>query len=189
MIVVGASWGGLRAIARMLEGLPDGFATPLVIVQHRGADSSHAPLEGLWSARGSLALQEVQDKDPVREGVVHVAPPDYHLIVESGRLALSVDERVHYSRPSIDVCFETAADAYGDRLIAVLLSGANADGAAGMRRVDELGGCTIAQDPETAEQAVMPQSAIELGAANLVLPLDEIAPRLVTLCGGARSPA
>ena len=189
LIAVGASWGGLEAIGRVLEGLPEGFATPLVVIQHRGADSAHEPLQRLWGRRSSLAIDEVQDKDRLRQGVVHVAPADYHLIVEPGRLALSVDERVHYSRPSIDVTFETAADSYGERLVAVLLSGANADGAAGLRQVALRGGCTVVQDPSTAEQPVMPRAAIEAGAAKLVLPLDRIAPQLASLCNDERSAA
>jgi two-component system, chemotaxis family, protein-glutamate methylesterase/glutaminase len=189
LIAVGGSWGGLKAFGRLLEGLPEGFDTPLVVVQHRSADSSHEPLQRLWAKRTSLEVHEVLDKDPLRQGVVHVAPPDYHLIVEPGRLALSVDARVQYSRPSIDVTFETAAEAYGERLVAVLLSGANSDGAAGMRQVARRGGCTVAQDPSTAEQAAMPRAAIEAGAAEVVLPLDEIAPHLARLCDGERSAA
>jgi two-component system, chemotaxis family, protein-glutamate methylesterase/glutaminase len=189
LIAVGGSWGGLKAIGRLLEGLPEDFDTPLVVVQHRSADSSHEPLQRLWAKRSSLEIHEVQDKDPLRRGVVHVAPPDYHLIVEDGRLALSVDERVQYSRPSIDVTFETAAESYGERLIAVLLSGANSDGAAGMRQVAQRGGCSVVQDPSTAEQAAMPRAAIEAGAATVILPLDEIAPHLASLCDGERSAA
>jgi two-component system chemotaxis response regulator CheB len=189
LIVVGASWGGLEAIGRLLEGLPETFSTPLAVVLHRSADSSHGPLRRLWAAHSSLPIHEAQDKDPLRDRTVHVAPPDYHLVVEPGALALSVDERVHHSRPSIDVTFESAADAYGDRLVAVLLSGANADGAAGMRRVDLLGGRTIVQDPATAERPEMPRAAIEAGAAGVVLPLDEIGPHLTQLCGGERSAA
>jgi two-component system chemotaxis response regulator CheB len=100
-----------------------------------------------------------------------------------------VDERVHFSRPSIDVTFETAADAYGERLVAVLLSGANADGAAGIRRVELLGGRTIVQDPATAERPEMPRAALEAGAVGAVLPLDEIAPHITQLCGDERSAA
>jgi two-component system chemotaxis response regulator CheB len=113
---------------------------------------------------------------------VHVAPPDYHLLVEPGEFALSVDEPVRFSRPSIDVLLESAADAYGSRLVAVILTGASADGAVGLQRVRRLGGQTIVQDPGTAERREMPEAAIASGAAEHVVPLEQIAPLLVGSC-------
>jgi two-component system chemotaxis response regulator CheB len=126
-------------------------------------------------------VREAGDKDSIQPGRVYLAPPDYHLLVEPEGFALSTDEAVQYSRPSIDVLFDSAADTYGDRLIGVLLTGANEDGAYGLRRVRRRGGVTIVQDPETAERRTMPDAAIAAGAADLVLPLDGIAPKLAEL--------
>ncbi len=187
--VLGASWGGLDAVGKVLAGLPATFPAAVVVVQHRGSDSIDGVLEGVWRDRSPLAVREVDDKDPIAPGSVYVAPADYHLIVEPGTFALSVDERVQFSRPSIDVTFETAADSYGERVLAVLLTGANADGTAGMRRVRERGGCTVVQDPSTAERRDMPQAAIDSGVARHVVALDDIAGCLVRICEGERSAA
>jgi two-component system chemotaxis response regulator CheB len=132
---------------------------------------------------------EPGDKDPIERGHVYVAPADYHLIVEPGEFALSTEAAVHYSRPSIDVLFDTAADAYSDRLAAVILTGANDDGAYGMQRVRRRGGLTIAQDPETAVRPDMPRAAIATGAVQHVLPLEDVAPFLVRAAGGERNAA
>lgn len=188
LIVVGASWGGLEAVGRVLAGLPEGFRTPLAIVQHRGSDSRGGRLEAMLAIRTALPVREVDDKDPIEPGVAYLAPADYHLIVEPGAFSLSVDEHVQYARPSIDVAFESAADSYGARLLAVLLTGANEDGAAGMLRVRERGGCTVVQDPATAVKPTMPQAAIDAGGVVKVLSLDEIPRFLSGVCmdGGAR---
>ena len=125
---------------------------------------------------------EAQDKEPVAPGTVYFAPPDYHLLLDDGpQLALSVDEPVHYSRPSIDVLFQSATDVYRDRVLGVILTGGNQDGAAGLDAVRRAGGITVAQDPLEAQVALMPASAIELGAAEFVLTLADIAALLRTL--------
>jgi two-component system chemotaxis response regulator CheB len=124
---------------------------------------------------------EVEDKDLIAPGRVYLAPPDYHLLVEPGSFALSVDERVQYARPSIDVLFESAADAYGERVIGVVLTGANADGAAGLARIAKRGGAAIVQDPETAEAREMPAAALAAAPAT-VLPLESIGPHIAELC-------
>jgi two-component system, chemotaxis family, protein-glutamate methylesterase/glutaminase len=189
LVIVGASWGGLDAIARLLGDLPRNLPAPVVVVQHRGADSRGGTLETILGARGGLPVREIDDKDEFEPGAAYVAPADYHLLVERGSFALTVDERVQYSRPSIDVAFESAADAYGQRLIAVLLTGAGEDGAAGMLAVRARGGITVVQDPATAEMPAMPQAAVDAEAAVKVMPLEEIGPFIVAVCGGERRAA
>jgi two-component system chemotaxis response regulator CheB len=181
LVVMGASWGGLHALERVLTTLPRGFQTPIAIAQHRAVDSGSGALPRILSVRSGLDVREAGDKDTIEPGHVYLAPPDYHLLVEAEGFALSVDEHVQYSRPAIDVLFDTAADVYGDRLIGVILTGANEDGAFGLKRVKRRGGVTIVQDPETAERRTMPEAAIATGAADRVAPLDGIAPLLVEL--------
>jgi two-component system chemotaxis response regulator CheB len=188
LVVIGASWGGLDALGRVFAELPADFPVPVVVVQHRGADSRGGRLESML-AMGGLPVHEIDDKDPIEPGAAYVAPADYHLIVEPGSFSLTVDERVQYARPSIDVTFETAADAYGPRLIGVVLTGANEDGAAGLRRVMDRGGVTVVQDPAGAEKPTMPQAAIDAGGAQRVLALEEIPRFLIAVCGDARRAA
>jgi two-component system, chemotaxis family, protein-glutamate methylesterase/glutaminase len=183
LVAMGGSWGGLAAYDRILPGLPAGFPAALVIVQHRAVDSHHGALTSYLQARTPLEVCEIDDKDPVVPGKVHLAPPDYHVIVERGHFALSTEAAVHYSRPSIDVTFESAADAYGKRVIGVILTGANEDGAAGIKAISRRGGFTIAQDPATADKPTMPQAAIATGAVERIARVDEIPPLLVELCG------
>lgn len=187
--MVGASWGGLDAIGRLLGDLPRNFPVPVVVVQHRSADSPPGTLETILGSRGGLPVREVDDKDVFERGVAYVAPADYHLFVEQGSFALTVDDRVQYSRPSIDVAFESAADAYGRGVIGVLLTGAGEDGTAGMLAIRARGGVTVVQDPAGAEMPAMPQAAVDAGAAVKVMPLEEIGPFLVTVCGGERRAA
>ncbi|MDP8942755.1 MAG: chemotaxis protein CheB [Actinomycetota bacterium] len=183
LVVVGSSWGGLDAVGQLLAGLPPGFAAAVAIAQHRSPGFEDGTLAALLGARGALAVREAEDKDPIEPGRAYLAPADYHLLVDPEGFALSIDEHVQYSRPSVDVLFESAADAYGERAVAVVLTGANADGAAGVEAVRARGGVAIAQDPDGAERAEMPRAAIATGAVERVLPLPEIAPFLVELCG------
>lgn len=178
IIVVGTSAGGLRALEILLGGLPRGFPVPIVAVQHRARESSDTYVELLGKGT-PLPVREVQDEDALRAPGVYLAPPDYHVLVEPGRLALSVDDPVSYSRPSIDVLFESAADVYGARVLAVLLTGANADGAKGLARVKQAGGFAIVQDPATAESSAMPTAGIANAPVDRVLPLEQIAGELV----------
>jgi two-component system chemotaxis response regulator CheB len=180
---MGSWWGGLHALETVLGGLPDGFRTPIAIAQHRAVDSGSGALSRMLSVRSGLDVCEAGDKDPIEPGRVYLAPPDYHLLVEPDGFALSIDEVVQYSRPSIDVLFETASDTYGERMVGVVLTGANADGAHGIERVKRRGGVTIVQDPSTAEKREMPDAAIATGAADHVTPLEGIAPLLVELTG------
>jgi two-component system chemotaxis response regulator CheB len=181
LIAIGASWGGLQAVEQLLAALPRGFRTPIAIAQHRAVDSGSGALARMLAVRSGLEVCEAGDKEAIEPGRVYVAPPDYHLLVEADGFALSTDAPVQYSRPSIDVLFETAADVYGERMIGVILTGANADGAAGLARVKRAGGATIVQDPATAQKRAMPDAAIATGAADHVLALDGIAPKLAEL--------
>ncbi len=175
LVVIGASWGGLRAVERLLAPLGPAFGAALVVVIHRSPRGLAAGLENILSQSVSIPVVVVEDKEPLLPGRVYVAPADYHLLVEEAELGLSTEEPVRFSRPSIDVTFESAADAYGDSTIAVVLTGANEDGAQGARAVRAAGGIVLVQDPATAERPEMPAATIATGAANVVAPLDELA--------------
>ena len=182
MIGVGASWGGLQAVGRLLETLPEASWPAIVLVQHRSAASMRGELERLLQAHSRLPVSEVNDKDPVEANRVHLAPPDYHLLVEPGWFSLSVDERVQHARPSVDVLFESIADSYRERAIGIVLTGANADGAYGLARIKARGGVAIIQDPGTAERRSMPDAAIAATHADAILPLEEMGRFLYGLC-------
>lgn len=182
LVVVGSSWGGLRALNVILEGLPCDFPVPLAVAQHRGTESSEV-LVRLLQKHTALAVVEASDKDPVVSGHVYIAAPDYHLLVEPGSFALSTEGEVRHSRPSIDVLFESASDAYAERLVGVILTGANADGAAGLRKIRNAGGVTVVQDPATADRPEMPEAAVAAVPEAKVLPLEAIAGFLVDACG------
>jgi two-component system chemotaxis response regulator CheB len=188
LIVMGASWGGLTALERILGALPGDFRTPVAIAQHRAVDSGSGALPAML-ARSGRAVCEPSDKEPIEAGKVYVAPSDYHLLVEPEGFALSTEGLVRHSRPSIDVLFDSAADVYADRLAAAILTGSNDDGAYGIERVRRRGGLTVAQDPATAERPEMPVAAIATGAVQHVLPLDEIGPFLVEAADGERDAA
>ena len=188
IVAVGASWGGLSAIERLLEGLPDDFPPAVVIAQHRRADASAQGLSGLLSRHARQPVREAADKDPIVRGGIYLAPADYHLLVEPGHFSLSVDDRVQHARPSVDVLFESVADAYGESAVGVVLTGANRDGAAGLARIKRLGGVAIVQDPAEAEADTMPAAALRATEADAILPLAEIAPFLIGLCGLVEAP-
>jgi two-component system, chemotaxis family, protein-glutamate methylesterase/glutaminase len=193
--VVGCSWGGFDALGEILGRLPANFPAAIAVAQHRAPGPTANALASFLERRGSLRVSDAEDKEPVERGRVYLAPADYHLLIEGGSFALSVDARVQQARPSIDVLFESAADAFGDRVVAVMLTGANSDGAQGLVRVRRHGGYALVQDPETAVRREMPDAAIATGAVDAVLPLDQIAAELVALCTngrpapGRRSPA
>jgi two-component system, chemotaxis family, protein-glutamate methylesterase/glutaminase len=176
LVVVGASWGGLDAVGRVLAGFPDEVDLPIAVAQHRHPDSLEETLRGILSAQIGRPVADVDDKLPIEAGHVYLAPPGYHLLVEHGSFALSVDERVQFARPSIDVLFQSAADAYGAGVIGIVLTGANEDGAAGLARIKQRGGVAIVQDPAGAARCTMPEAAIAATAADAVLPLEEIGP-------------
>jgi two-component system chemotaxis response regulator CheB len=182
VVVIGASWGGLYALMELLGALPTEFPCPIAVVQHRSHEDTDAKrLAKVLSRYSALPVADAEERSELEPAHVYLAPADYHLLIERGRFELTVDELVQYSRPSIDVLFESAANAYGRRVIAVLLTGFGRDGTAGMKAVKDAGGITIAEDPESAMQAAMPQNAIDAGAVDEVLALDAIAPRLIEL--------
>jgi two-component system, chemotaxis family, protein-glutamate methylesterase/glutaminase len=187
VITVGASLGGLQAIMGVLRPLPADLPVPILIVQHRGA-ASDSRLVAMLQEHTALKVLEAEDKAPLAPGTVYVAAPDYHLLVEEpGAIALSTDAPVRSARPSIDVLFETAADAYGPGVLGVLLTGASADGASGLARIKAAGGKAIVQDPATAECATMPAAGIAAAPVDYILPLESIGEYLVTLVEGRRA--
>jgi two-component system, chemotaxis family, protein-glutamate methylesterase/glutaminase len=180
VVVIGASLGGLNALQVILGGLPADFRLPIVVVQHRHRESS-AMLATILQECCPLPVIEIGDKEPLRPGHVYLGPPDYHVLIEGDHLALSIDEPVLYARPSIDVLFESAASCCGQHMIGVLLTGASRDGAHGLAQIKAYGGISIAQDPATAECAVMPAAAIGTNMVDYVVPLDSIAALLTRL--------
>jgi two-component system chemotaxis response regulator CheB len=185
-VAVGTSAGGLDALRTLVAGLPRDFPMPLIVVQHRSPDS-HLLCE-LVAECSTLPVLEVVDKMPVEDGHVYVAPPDYHTLVDDGHFVLSVDAPVRFSRPSIDVMFSSVADAYGADAIGVVLTGANADGARGLRRIVDAGGAGVVQDPATAEVRVMPAEAAKAVPEACVVPLRAIAAYLGAIRGHRRPP-
>jgi two-component system, chemotaxis family, protein-glutamate methylesterase/glutaminase len=174
-IVIGGSAGAFEALSALLPGLAADYPLPILIVVHLPPDRGSLFAE-LFRARCAIQVREAQDKEPIEPGVAYFAPPDYHLLVEADRrLSLSGEEPVLYSRPSIDVLFESAADAYSGGLIGVVLTGANSDGAGGLKAVVEGGGVGIVQSPVGAYAAAMPEAAIAACPGARVLPLNEIA--------------
>ena len=158
LILIGGSAGSLDALRALLPALPAAFLPALVVVTHRAPDSRW--LAAILQDDCPLPVREVDDKDPIAGGCVHVAPADYHLLIDGHSFALSTDDPVLFSRPSIDVTFESAADARGAAVTGIVLTGANRDGAAGLRRIVDRGGRAIVQDPATAEVAAMPAAAL-----------------------------
>lgn len=183
LVVIGGSWGGLDVLRTILAGLPADFPAAVVIAQHRSPESHPTAFRDLLGAVTRLRVCEADDKDALAPGQVHVAAPDYHLLVDEGRLALSTDEPVQYARPSIDVLFTTAAESYRERCIGVVLTGANADGAEGLRRIVELGGDAVVQSPDTAVMTEMPRAALEAVPNAHVAAPGAISPLLVSLVG------
>lgn len=184
LVVVGSSLGGLAALQSLLAGLPDDFDVPIVIAQHRLPDTD-SRLVDLLAGRTRRTVKEPDDKELIERGMVYVAPAGYHLLIETnGSLALSVDERVSHARPSIDVLFESAAEAVGRRLVAVLLTASSEDGAAGMVSVVNHGGVTVVEDPASAQSPVAGLAALARTAVDHVCPVAEMGPLLGDLVTG-----
>jgi two-component system, chemotaxis family, protein-glutamate methylesterase/glutaminase len=183
LVAMGASWGGLDVLRRILRELPAELDAAVVIAQHRSPESHRNAFRELLGAVTRLEVCEAGDKDVLTPGKVYIAAPDYHLLVEGETLALSTDEPVAFARPSIDVLLESAAESYRERLVGVVLTGANHDGARGLARVAELGGAAIVQDPSTAERDEMPLAALAAVPDARVAPPEEIAALLIELCG------
>lgn len=178
--VVGASWGGLAALTSIVSRLPKDFAIPLAIVQHR---SRHADdlLATLLQDATELRVIDCEDKEPIVPGTVYIAPANYHMMVERGHFSLTTDPLVRFSRPSIDVTFMSAADAYPDATLAIVLTGANDDGSIGLRYIVKRGGKAIVQDPDTAESKAMPLAALMAVPNAEIVSLDKIPERLIAI--------
>ncbi|HEY2779778.1 MAG TPA: chemotaxis protein CheB [Steroidobacteraceae bacterium] len=184
-VVIGASAGGIEALTALLPALSPGLRPPVFIVLHLPRDRPSVLAE-IFARKCAVPVREAEDKEAVAAGTVYFAPTDYHLLIDRGpQISLSADDPVHHSRPSIDVLFESAADIYGDRLLGILLSGANEDGASGLAAIHDAGGVTVVQCPQTARAPHMVLSALKLRPADWVLPLDEIAGMLRTLKNAA----
>jgi len=185
-IVIGVSAGGMNALLNLLPALPKGFSLPIVVVQHRLTGSDDFLARNL-NRLSEIQVKEAEDKEPLKAGSAYLAPADYHVLVERDHsLSLSVDPKVHYSRPSIDVLFESAAYAWSAGAIGVILTGANADGAEGLARIKQTGGTTIVQDPKSAEYDMMPRAAIAAASVDYVLTVSKIGSLLAKLGASAQ---
>ncbi len=172
--MIGTSAGGLYALLFILEKLPSDYALPIIVVQHRSKDRKEL-LEEILQSKLSIKIKQADEKENIRGGVVYIAPPDYHLLIEEDQtFSLTTDNPVRFSRPSIDVMFESAAYAYKEHLLGIILTGANSDGAAGIELVSDCGGTTIAQHPLDAQFATMPEAAIKTGKISHIYTLKEI---------------
>ena len=182
-VVIGASAGGVEALLTLLPALPADARVAVFVVLHLPRDRRSLLVE-IFAPKCAVPVLEPGDKEPVVPGTVYFAPPDYHLLLDHGpRIALSVDEPVNYSRPSIDVLFESAADVYRERLMGIVLTGGNPDGSAGLAAVQRAGGVSVVQEPGSAQSAWMPASALQCVDADFVLPLEGIALLLRSLRG------
>jgi len=180
VVGVGTSWGGLSALTKLLGDLPTDFSIPVVVVQHRSKDSEHLLVRLLQDAT-DLRVCEIEDKDPLTPATVHVAPANYHVLIEHGHASLTIEEPVRFSRPSIDVMLTSAADTYGSAAVGVVLTGANEDGARGLAHIAKRGGRSLVQDPKTAEIPIMPEAAIRAVPTAEVLSLGALGRRLIEL--------
>ncbi len=179
--VIGASKGGLQALEVILAGFPSSLPMAVAIAQHRHKSASSQLLACL-QRQSLLPVVEAEDKQAILPGQVYLAPADYHLLVEPGHFALSTEAPVVFARPSIDVLFESAADAYGERVIGVILTGASDDGAQGLAKIMAHGGLAIVQEPVEAVSRTMPDAAIAAVTTAKILPLTQIASVLVNQC-------
>jgi len=185
LVVIGTSWGGLKAIEILLSGLPRDFPLAIAIAQHRDRNAGER-LSKLLQRHSLLPVLEAEDKHKLTSGHVYLAPADYHLLVEPGNFALSTEAPVLYSRPSIDLLFESAADAYTHRAIGVILTGANRDGAQGLAALKRRGGLAIVQEQAEAESSSMPTAAIATTQVDYILPRAKIASCLIKLADRGR---
>jgi two-component system chemotaxis response regulator CheB len=188
IVVIGTSLGGFQALQVVLGDLPPDFPFPIAVIQHRSSEDSEmfAPL---LATHVHLPVVEIEDKQPIDPGRIFIGPSNYHVLIDGRQFALSTDAPMLHARPSIDVLFESAADAFGEGVVGVLLTGMSRDGTAGLRRIRECGGSAVVQDPLTAEGRVMPEAAIESEVADSVLPLEKIAAFLTELAVGQRMKA
>lgn len=186
-VVLGVSLGGVEALGLLLGDLPGDFPLPLLVVHHISPDAG-SDMAQLLGRHCALQVKEADEEELAAPGTVYLAPANYHLLVErDGRLALSIDPPVNFARPSVDVLFDSAADAFGAALIGIVLTGAGSDGSRGLAKIKGMGGVVIVQDPADAAADPMPRSALAAVRADYVLPLREIAPLLCRLAAGGRS--
>ncbi len=187
LVVIGASAGGLTAIEKLLAPLPKDFGIPIVIVQHISPDSENYMVT-LLNNNLALRVKEADEKEVVKPGTVYIAPPNFHVFIEEDlSITLSVEERVNFSRPSIDVLFETAAISIGNQVVGIVLTGGNQDGAMGLKMIKDRGGLTIVQSAEEAQVAIMPSIAIKTSHPDYVLTLSEISDLLLRVAGDFNS--
>ncbi|MGD8782478.1 MAG: chemotaxis protein CheB [Ignavibacteria bacterium] len=173
-VVIGASAGGLEATIQLLRELPQNFPLPIIIVQHR-ANDERTLLEEVIQSNCKITVKQADEKEKIKQGTVYFAPANYHLLVEEdSTLSLTSDKLVNYSRPSIDVLFETASEVYRKGLIGIILTGSNGDGTEGIKAIKINGGTTIAENPKTAAFPYMPQSAINTGYVQYIWEIKEI---------------
>ena len=185
-VVIGASAGGVTAILKLMDLLPKKYPLPIIVAQHLPRDSQALFSNVFGHKREGHAIEAV-DKIPLEANTIYFAPADYHLLVETDlTLSLSQDDPVNYSRPSIDVLFESAAVALGSKVCGILLTGGNDDGAKGLLAIQSMGGMTFVQDPEDAEFSTMPKSALKLLQPNFVGSLESIAEKMLELPGVAQ---
>jgi two-component system chemotaxis response regulator CheB len=173
-VVIGASAGGVEVLSVLLPAIPARCRVSFLVVVHIPRERPSLLAE-LFGARCASPVTEAEDKEPVQPGTVYFAPPDYHMLVDQGpSVALSRDEPVHFSRPSIDVLFDSAADIYGERLMGVILTGANQDGAEGLAAVRRAGGRTVVQEPASAAVPSLPEAALQKGSVDAVLSIEQL---------------
>ena len=181
-VVIGSSAGGMQALKTLFLGLDETFTLPVIVVQHISPNSDNYLVQYLKGLT-TLGVKEADEKEVPMPGMAYFASPNYHLLIEPDRsFTLSVEERVNYARPSIDVLFETAAEVYREQLIGIVLTGANDDGSRGLKKIKGFGGLTIVQDPTTAEVDSMPKAAISMVKVDHILSLEKIAELLNKLC-------
>lgn len=174
VVLIGGSTGSIDVLLKLLPALQSSLSFALIIILHR-KNTADSTLANLFSLKTSLPLKEVDDKDVIEPGTIYLAPADYHLLIEQdGTFSLDDSEKINYSRPSIDVTFESAADVYGPSLVGILLSGANADGTNGLNAIKRAGGISVVQQPDTAQVAFMPQQAILSAPIDYVLDIQEM---------------
>lgn len=182
-IVIGVSLGGMDALKHIFEPLPKGFPVPIIVAQHL-SPHSNSYLSTYLDELCHIQVKEAEEKEKIVSGTVYIAPPNYHLLIEKDEtLSLSVEPKVNFARPSIDVLFESSADTYGDKLIGIILTGANHDGSTGLKYIKNLGGLTIVQNPKTAYMDLMPKAAINETEVDLILDLEDIPQKLINLIG------
>ena len=181
VVAMGSSAGGLNALNHVLRSLPKSFPSSIVVVQHLSPEHK-SWIADLLGRNTQMKVKQAEHGEIMLLGTVYIAPPDEHLLVGPGKIQLAHSQLVHFSRPSIDLLFESVAGTYGSRSVGVVLSGSGRDGATGIRAIKEAGGITIAQNPETAEFRPMPQAAADTGCIDFIVPLEKIGSTLIELC-------